>query len=163
MEIGTLKELNVKPGDVVECVEGRGCAFKGASYTITQDRRLGAGEEHISRVTNSRFRIISRAGPKLWKDMSPEEKGALLLAAHEGKVIEALQSNVEVWYKARPSWSDNITYRIRPEPKVRSVDLYCGQLTVGALLKKHWSDTHRITFTTIDGVPDCSSIKMEKL
>jgi hypothetical protein len=36
------------------------------------------------------WRIVSRApaAPKLWRDMTPEEKGALLLAAHEGKVIE---------------------------------------------------------------------------
>jgi hypothetical protein len=50
--------------------------------------------------------------PKLWRDMTPEEKGALLLAHHEGKVIEILDYGE--WLEANPDWAPYDAYRIRP-------------------------------------------------
>jgi hypothetical protein len=104
--------------------------------------------------------------PTRWGRMTSEEKGALLLARHEGEVIE--------YYNLCGTWRtygggierlfyDSDAYRIKPEPKREMVTLHgCGF---------YWeqseqpcpSDTHRITFDTIDGEPDCDSIKMEKL
>lgn len=57
--------------------------------------------------------------PKLWRDMTDAEKGALLLAHHEGKEIEYtdLPANLK-WYKcSNPLWLDTVAYRIKPEPK----------------------------------------------
>jgi len=104
--------------------------------------------------------------PKLWRDMTDEEKGALLLACHNGKVIEYWDGIA--WRRLNwfPSWDDDISYRVKPEPVREVVGLY------GALNGDTWVfgnnaqfefDTHRITFETVDGKPDCSSIKMEEL
>lgn len=60
---------------------------------------------------------------KLWKDMTPEEKGALLLAYHEGKVIEHTIWSSKEWFEAKKgvhsplSWHDDLAYRVKPEPK----------------------------------------------
>jgi len=50
---------------------------------------------------------------------------------------------------------------MKPEPVRETIEL-CGK---GRVFEDRQlpSDTHRITFDLIDGKPDCSSIKMEKL
>jgi hypothetical protein len=95
-ETGTLKELNVKPGDVVECIDNDGLEWWtiGKHYDVAgwgspaddDGSKYGSFPDPQPSVM---FRIIARASdtPKLWRDMTPEEKGALLLAHHEGKVI----------------------------------------------------------------------------
>lgn len=93
--------------------------------------------------------------PKLWKDMTPEEKGALLLAHHEGKAIEAWAYE-DKWLVLVPEWDEHNAYRIKPaEPVVQTVTLY-GSKSYG-----HWvfgikdeGDTHKITLTIRDGVVD---------
>lgn len=101
------------------------------------------------------FRIVSRAEatPKLWRDMTPEEKGALLLAMHNGKKVE-IYSNGKWLVKSFMTFADDYTYRIKPEPKVETVHL----MNFHELAKGH-----AIVFTVKDGEPDCTSIKMEKL
>ena len=102
---------------------------------------------------------------KLWRDMTPEEKGALLLAHYEGKTIEACYYG-DVWFKTNdPAWDNNSFYRVKPEPKRETVTLYNGVENSfdWDLWNKHIDKKHRITFDLIDGEPDCNSIKMEKL
>ena len=105
----------------------------------------------------------SMSEPKQWSHMSPEEKGALLLAHHEGKVIEL--KTYEGWRCApRPSWSDLNHYRIKSEPVVKTVTLY-GEGCVSWAFAE-WEDednTARITFQTKDGKPDWSTLKGEDL
>jgi hypothetical protein len=109
--------------------------------------------------------------PKLWREMSDAEKGALLLAAHEGKQIEYLpRPPGSIGYQG---WrlvvgvaglSGDIAYRIKPEPKREAVRLVRGG--DGKWQERHhkaFVDTHAITFDTIDGEPDCASIRMEKI
>ena len=109
--------------------------------------------------------------PTLWRDMTPEEKGALLLAHHEGDVIEYTKVNMDgEWREDQPEWRSYCAYRIRPssdsyailEPKVETVTLYWD---VSWDIASAYSDgaTHSITFNTIDGKPNTASIKMEKL
>ena len=104
--------------------------------------------------------------PKLWKNMTPEEKGALLLAHYEKRVIEYFSECDEEWVVCLPRWMDHTAYRVRPEPKVEAVKLG-GGYTKGmgfVFCSIHPSDvTHRITFNLVDGIPDCSSIKMGKM
>ena len=106
------------------------------------------------------------AEPKLWRDMTPEEKGALLLAAHEGKVIEMLFHDGE-WQEITPQWALCRSYRVRPEPVRKPVSIVGGYkrsayyaFSEGKALD---NDEYRITFDTIDGVPDCASVKMEQI
>jgi len=119
---------------------------------------------------DTKFLVEWTDTPKLWRDMTPEEKGALLLAHHEGKAIECLDPALGNGWLAilEPEFdSDCLAYRIRPEPKRETVTLYgntdgstwlnFGQRNVVKF------DTHRITFDLIDGIPDTTSIRMETL
>jgi hypothetical protein len=123
--------------------------------------------------------MIKLEEPKLWRDMTDAEKGALLLAHHEGKVIEwsgisATTGGLTGWSKCpnRFLWYGEFedmgfAYRVKPEPKVETVTLYGNTdgttyLNFGLRGAVEF-DTHRITFDTIDGEPDVNSVKMEKL
>ena len=107
--------------------------------------------------------------PKPWRDMTPEEKGALLLAHHEGEVIVARLKEGPWLLAENPSWQNDYTYRIRPpEPKRETVEV-CGGVDRDYHGDPHFfhypeaAQTHRITFDIVDGEPDCASIRMEKL
>ena len=114
-EVGTLKELNVKPGDVVEWPGiGEYLVLNGGG--VVSKVSAGLLKDGIDYPGN-RFRIVSRAEatPKLWRDMTPEEKGALLLTYHEGKVIEWHHKEKDGWAPLRrPSWLPGVAYRIKP-------------------------------------------------
>lgn len=96
--------------------------------------------------------------------MTPEEKGALLLAHHEGKVIEEKSQTFP--YDWQDSGGDfplsHYAYRICHEPKVETVELY-GRPDIQWVMERCDYDTHRITFNLVNGKPDCTSIKMEVL
>ena len=166
-KIGTLKELGVKPGDVVVlhgdkteekfiCVE---CPQRTKGYPFDDHWDFGN-----ALFRDGEFRIISRAAetPKLWCDMTPEEKGALLLAHHEGKNLQFTRPSIcNEWrdVAVHPEWCQGNAYRVKPEPKVETVDIIHAYDITGEL----YSDTHRITFNLIDGKPDCASVKMEPI
>ena len=97
--------------------------------------------------------------PKLLKDMTDAEIGALVRAKNEGKVIEFKDGFYRCpWTTAKtPTWLGHFAYRIRPEPKVETVTLTGGIHDTrgfwcfGADRREDF-DTHRITLTIIDGV-----------
>ena len=105
---------------------------------------------------------------KTWSEMTREEKGALLLADHEGRDIEIFHFGK--WHRVKnPEWDEDGIYRVKPAPKSETVRLHGwgnfqqwlrdGDLSVV-------SDSHgkyAITFNTIDGEPVCDSIRMEEL
>ena len=174
MEVGTLKELGVEVGDVVEYVSGSPthdyrlgdrytCTIKDGELIVRYERGWFSSVEEDSWL----YRIITRAKdkPKLWRDMTPEEKGALLLAAHDGKVIEWYNPATFIalyWeeHEYEFGFRDHIAYRIKPQPKVETVTLtWHGKDIMGNQI----TDDHRIIFQTIDGKPDCASIKMEEI
>lgn len=102
---------------------------------------------------------------KTWGEMTPEEKGALLLAHHEWKVIETQLSNPTRWIPVKdPSWSKSSIYRVKPEPKRETVTLYgkshgeCWAFGYGSV-----KATYHLTFDMIDGEPDCNSVEMERI
>jgi len=102
--------------------------------------------------------------PTIWADMTPEEKGALLLAHHEGKVIQ--KSYGGAWGTSDALFFHSSAYRVKPVTKGETVTMdgsnksgnvwFFGEYDV-------WNETHRITFETIDGEPDCDTIFMERL
>jgi len=61
--------------------------------------------------------------PTIWEDMTREEKGALLLAAFEGKRIECIRLDHHTsWYETlSPQWDGELAYRVKPEPKRETV------------------------------------------
>jgi hypothetical protein len=105
--------------------------------------------------------------PTLWCDMTAEEKGALLLAHHEGKVIEwsyflPWTTNNSTAKGGVPCWDGNCAYRVKPDPKRETVALWWGSWRFGSAEGPDGA-THRITFDLIDGEPDPSTIRMESL
>ena len=106
--------------------------------------------------------------PTLWRDMTPEQKGALLLAHYEGKVIEYYSySYINKWVSlSHPVWNNIIAYRIKPEPRVETVFVLTNGrefVVEDFFVLPLGSATHRITINLIDGKPDCDSIKMKEL
>lgn len=168
-ETGTLAELQVQPGDVVEaCWHGDGdweeykYVLKHPNYghECLLSTRDDIGYIKIEDADQWKFRIISRASdtPKTWGEMSDAEKGELLLAAHEGKVIECCQWPDYGWDEVeQPQFDDTSAYRIKPQPKRETVTLYVkddnyspGFRAIG------WVETE-------DGKLGLGSIKMEAL
>jgi len=153
-EFGTLEELNVKPGDVVQHI------FSGLHYTVSTKKysliHPDGTSHHYAGWNYGRFSIVSRPTdtPKLWKDMTPEEKGALLLAMHEKRAVEVFDDDKWV-KKSFMVFVDDLAYRVKPNPKVKTVEMDGSDIRFAAFFKGH-----RITFDTINGKPDCSSIKM---
>ena len=155
METGTLKELNVKPGDLVEYTFGH--KTEPVGYTVTENWIENAFSwEEAGRPY---WRIISRASdpetPKLWRYMTPEEKGALLLAHHEGGVIEYWNTRENAWQpvaSGKPKWFALDAYRVRPEPKREKVTLWAHYQGRDILIGK---------MDLIDGKPDPDSIRMK--
>jgi hypothetical protein len=112
--------------------------------------------------------------PKLWRDMTPEEKGALLLAHHEGKDIEIFGLVCpDKWYETVVLWYDDCAYRIKTEPKRETVTAkLCIDDRNTSLHMRPYYSNHKygedhfyfsMTFDTIDGKLDPASIKIEEI
>ena len=176
-----LRDLNLKEGDVVRLVGWtNGDTWNvGRKYVMQNvhrsNRAIGPvvteidGRDYLS-VRESKmslFEVVSRATcePVLWEDMTREEKGALLLAHHEGEVIQYKNPQVSREWRtsAHPLWTNSRAYRVKPRPVVEEVVLQGNCKSSFAGNSYHSNDTHRITFNTIDGEPDCASVKMEKI
>jgi hypothetical protein len=96
------------------------------------------------------------AEPVLWRDMTPEQKGALLLAHQEGKVIEVKEVHQSNWSRNDyPEWWREFAYRVRPEPKRETRPLYYGGQFVPIVQIG--------TIDLIDGKPDPASIRIEAI
>jgi hypothetical protein len=182
-KIGTLKELDVKPGDVVELVE---CPYyyppEGTLFTIVDRGNRWVAERESGRYVplecGWNFRIVSRASEaqpdidlsnpdrKTWRKMTDAEKGAMLLAKHEGKVIEFSFSGITHWKRINdPSFNRGAAYRVKPELVRETVALMNDKNCGWSFYEDSgtYKNTHRITFDLVDGEPDVTSIKMEKL
>ena len=157
--VGTLAELDVKPGDVVEHVaywDGRDDVIQG--YLII-NAALGISKSGVvifGSETGSTFRIISRAvhtaKTTLFGNMSDAEKGALLLAYHNGETIE-VQCADGSWKGAwHPVWDRRAAYRVKQKPVVETI-VFHGCHTSGFNPAQRITDTHRLTFDVIDGEP----------
>ena len=136
---GTLADIDAKPGDVVRHVayfDGRDDVFQGELVINSELCPCAFGDEMFGSDSRSIFRLISRAAdttdtPTIFRDMTDAEKGALLLAAHGGAVIEYYSDkNMEWVCVGKPSWVSGKAYRIKPEPTTETVK-YTGGLHFG--------------------------------
>ena len=136
----------------------------------------GADQDHfvhkneIVRIEEEPMRNEDK--PKIWRDMTPEEKGALLLAHYEGKNIEVFGCHyLDEWYENDELCFDaDCAYRIKPEPKRKTmtaklcIDSYGTSLHMRPDYGDNYGDHafyFTLTFDTIDGKPDPASIKIE--
>lgn len=107
---------------------------------------------------------MTEENTKTFSELSKEEKGELLLAHHERKVIEWLDYNDQWNIIKSPCWDDDTCYRIKPETKTETVTLYGDHpQTQGFADYRYSYDTHKLTFNVIDGIIDCGSVKLEEL
>lgn len=163
--VGTLKELGVGVGDVVEHSDGTRYEIRmnDCGNPANYDIKFGFFGVEVSESVQQ-YIIISRASDKtkLWRDMTAEEKGALLLAVHDGGQLQ-YKHNLD-WQNCNDVFSGNYAYRIKPDPKVETVTITGGDGSgFGFYQNGGVNNTHRITFNLIDGKPDCASVKMEEL
>ena len=96
-----------------------------------------------------------------FRDMSDIEKGALLLAKHQGKPLQYLSFN-STWADMgwNSSFADGATYRVKPQPVVEEFTYYTkGKYLYGS--KEGGGMTHKVILTIVDGVPD--GVILEKL
>jgi len=56
--------------------------------------------------------------PTLWRDMTSEQKGALLLAQHEGATVQILMSDGTWRYTEQPGANIGSAYRVKPEDTI---------------------------------------------
>jgi co-chaperonin GroES (HSP10) len=171
MKTGTLKELNVKPGDIVECVRTQ-CGLwtrNGQRYNISVKHgdivavNTYGEYRQVDMMDISTFRIISRASdtPKTWGEMTDAEKGALLLHEYEkgNFSIQYGHSMTDTWgtKHIHEPYQNDTRYRIKPEPVRDKVTICCNY---GG---NYFDVTHKITYDLIDGKPDLTSIKIEEV
>jgi len=162
-EYKTLRELDVKPGDVVE-------SRSMARYKVTvvdNDYCALDGDDGWSLDNAAMWRIVSRAprddqdhdgitwasdAPKMWRDMTPEEKGAFWTRVYHGGVVEWYDPDDLEWKEDdsfEPDYFDKAAYRTRPEPKRETVTVF-GEVGywVKAMLP---GATRSLTLPLIDG------------
>ena len=111
--------------------------------------------------------------PKTWGEMDDAEKGALLLAHHQGETIQhKIFPHADEVYKwqdsSEPMFNDIHAYRVRKEPVRETVTLKGAGDSAGNFWFRTGSVypdyvTHAITFDLVGGEPDCASITMAKL
>lgn len=113
-------------------------------------RHFGATSEEAK---TKAFAALNASEPKLWRDMSDAEQGALLLAQLRGHVIQEYDSKTKTWDESYALWLPFVAYRALPKPKRETVELYIGRdrdrfpLPIG-------------TIEIVDGKPDLKSISM---
>lgn len=174
LEVGKKYELN--NGEVHECTRMVGEELLaiddwGFGPFVINEMRYHHDGTFAARGMVQEYHGVKRCvsdDPKIWLNMTPKEKGALMLAHHEGKVIELYDPTVGGWVVCtRPTWAKLIAYRVKPEPVRETVQILtdgtAAELCDFFKLPEISKPTHRITFDMIDGEPDCNSIKMEKL
>lgn len=107
--------MKKRPGKEYPFIDDRGLTYKTCgSYIGNNPDPLDLIAEWPEEPTS----------PKVWRDMTPEEKGALLLAEHEGKVIDRSHDLGATWKeKVTKFWHDKHVYRVRPEPVRDTVTL----------------------------------------
>jgi hypothetical protein len=165
----TFDDLGYKAGDTVRCTRDNPY-FSG--YRVDDVFTLKLGFEGSLRAGSSDgslgdWELVCDPSDLTWEDMTPEQQGALLLAHHQGKTIQVNSFATGLWTRLKhPMWNNNAPYRIGIDSVVvhhemHSV-LYGGNI-IGFAEGKQTASKHVLTYTSEDGVPVCSSVKLSKL
>lgn len=128
METGTLKELDVKPGDVVALAGADG--YKFTIGYISGDRVYGTSEksdrqyeDDWSLTATGNWFIISRATPT--PDLTAITTPFGLLDEATQEALRAHGGPYEMWDGAEwdegiPAWYGDCTYRVKPDPIIET-------------------------------------------
>jgi len=168
----TFAELGYNVGDTVRCVDDGGRRFyvTGGKYVLESSGGLGPTIKVDHNGYSASWELVSRAGSPdttddgylIWNDMTPEAQGSLLLSEHNGAIIQFFC--LDEWIlDSDPNWWYARKYRVKPAaPVVVTHEIYGRH-------ERNWNwvrdslDTHTITYNTLDGVVDCSSVVMTKI
>lgn len=174
METGTLKELNVQPGDVVKWADGekpeRTIQGWCGGECYATDQELG-GPIHL--YSGATFRIISRATPAVDLTALTTPFGMLddvhgpgtqdALRAHGGP-YQRYADNGNWFAVDVPLWYLGDAYRVKPAPKRETVtrDMWADAET-GLTYRDERPGTTpiRITVEKVDGKSDWSTHRVE--
>ena len=161
METGTLKELNLKPGDVVEYAHED-------QYIVCEGNKLqwsdGTIKDYLCWDTGQ-FTLVSRAPTP---DLTAVTTPFGLLDAATQEALRAHGGPYEMWDGAEwdegiPSWYGDSTYRVQPKPESETITCN-AYVHPSGIISKIESDTPqpvRVTFNRINGVIDLASYKVE--
>lgn len=180
-ETGTSRELNVQPGDVVALLDDRD--EEHFTCIACPPRNTDSFRDHWEFETalfrDEPVRIISRAKPTpdltaittpyglLDEVYGPGTQAAL--RAHGGPYeFFSMAGKWENPAYGRPAWFVHQTYRVKPTPPAPKVETVTAGWNTAYGFFGHdpegpGKNTHRITFDTRDGEPDCNTIRMVKL
>jgi len=124
--------LNIETGKFYRDAEGNkvGPMTRGISFSWVEGEDNGSDPDwhHDGTIRDRGVARLTRDliaewpyHPTLWRDMTEAEQGALLLAHHQGKVIEYRIPTYESdWtVNTSPLWALDFAYRVRPEPEVK--------------------------------------------
>ena len=178
MEIGTLKGLNVQPGDVVEYTAIGEPYMTHQTFTFaawvdgipySTDQELGNPDEHLRTDGRAVFRIISRANPPLDLTAITTPFGLLdaatqdALRAHGGP-YEAFVAHGG-WFTCLPEFAyPDRVIRVKPTPKRETVRVQkfvdeWGNVTQSDPTGQR--PTVNVTFDRVDGEIDLSTYRVE--
>lgn len=105
--------------------------------------------------------------PKTWAHLTDEEKGALLLAYHNGEIIECWQFGSDFWLATtKPKWDDMSIYRVKPAPIIeeREEGLYWrGNGKDNYFTFNDFVADFKLTYRLVDGILDEDSVKVVKV
>ena len=167
METGTLKELNVKPGDVVMLGGWR----KKIPMTVGPDM-VARSEDNsytmtVEKSTDPDWFIISRATPT--PDLTAITTPFGLLDQATQDALRAHGGPYD-WYASNGwqhvvinNFEDHMTYRLQPELYLEnvSIDAWFGGSGGVYVTRLHDGIPVRVTFNRINGVIDLASYKVE--
>ena len=160
-QTGKLEELNLQPGDVVK-VRWSNAARSWTISEITPEGKFLArrNKRHpwtqpVSLDRSCIWTVVHRIRDEqvAWREMDDTEKGALLLARHEGKTIERCVN--DEWVSYQGSIEPDGAYRIKPEPIVAYRTMFCTSDGY------EWSDiclaahARSVDFPLVDGKIPC--------
>ena len=175
MEVGTMKELNVKPGDVVECVtEEEGCFTVGNLYFCNGEGRIedDHGDEWPLKYGGlypyATFRIISRTTPTPAIDLTVITTPFGLLDKATQDALLAHGGPYEYYYGGKWYPTDTVeeedyhwAHRVKPAPKRETVTMDVYLDVTGCIYHSEIGPPVRVTFDRVDGKIDLSTYKVE--
>jgi hypothetical protein len=138
-----LQDLDLKPGDVVECVKNEASWTKGKRYTVGQFRGLPSCCDDTGLLafsTMSTFRIVSRVD---------DEWGPWALGLHH---IKGARIETHILPGGQTA------YRVKREPVVTKAVAYCSAGSTITPLRS-LGDTHLVTVTYRDGADPVATVE----
>ena len=169
----TVAELGYNVGDTVRCVFTDRPDFYMVGEVFGLSDHKGATRLVSAKgPLDGRFaswELVSRAGSTdaddeylIWRDMTPEAQGALLLAEHNGATIQDFDG-VDWGVSVFTGWYYHVKYRVKPaDPVVVTHEIFGRDGLFWSYLTSN-DDTHKMSYNTIDDVIDCASVKMVEI